>query len=461
MSAEPHGLQSPLQQLESQTSKSSASSVSPMDRASIYSFDSIATNDRLLDKLDLDKLALDKLNLDEDIFGIEYRSSAISKDVIKSDKVKDMPISVPNNIARFPSTIYTKIQRQQGKNDQSFVQFKTIPNSIIYSNTNSSIDSLKADISRQSLLREPVQLIRGVNSFDKDYDEFDFNSGSESLETPKLSLPVTKPQHGRSVSTNNTWLGNSPSIGRSDTTKTKDSGARSISDSVIQSPYKAKDLSPESRISLLVKLRSSGKHREASYQLQIAANPPYNNIRAMYLYALSLKLGQGVKQNDKSSLMWICKCVIASKDPTALHLLSLKFEDLVGLTIKIINQQANQSDPIKLYAYYSALPQQQLAKLITSCKNGSDTMALVYLELGDIFINGNIIKDNVLGMTCLGIAGAMGNFNAMAQLGELWCTKLKYHKKDNYKASAWFRLSELFGLKSIGNSWIYKEKYLH
>ena len=47
----------------------------------------------------------------------------------------------------------------------------------------------------------------------------------------------------------------------------------------------------------------------------------------------------------------------------------------------------------------------------------------------------------------------------------LWLNLVKYGVKnpnlikDLNKAAAWLRLAELLGVKDIGNSWIYKDKY--
>ena len=50
----------------------------------------------------------------------------------------------------------------------------------------------------------------------------------------------------------------------------------------------------ESRTNYAMELRGLGNHREASYQLQIAANEPYNYPRAMFymLWHLNLVKGQ-------------------------------------------------------------------------------------------------------------------------------------------------------------------------
>ena len=69
-------------------------------------------------------------------------------------------------------------------------------------------------------------------------------------------------------------------------------------------------------------------------------------------------------------------------------------------------------------------------------------------------------RDEINGIKCISKAGSLGYVNSMVELGEIWCSKSKYHKKDPHKAAAWLRLGEIFGVKSMGNSWIYKDKYM-
>lgn len=251
---------------------------------------------------------------------------------------------------------------------------------------------------------------------------------------------------------------------------------------------KSQELLPESRTLISQELRAQGKHREASYQLQIAANEPFNNTKAMYLYALALKHGQGVKQNYNASLKWLCKCILRtpvsennlqsnSGHPlpntgiVASRLDKLSQQDLLQLVLASFRNSensgglANGETPEMLYKKFKSYSKSEVNKILAKNKSKSDVVALSYFELGVYLLNGiggssNLKTDEANGIILLSKSAAMCNVEAMEQLGEVWATKTKYRKKDLSKAAAWLRSAEIFGAKSIGNSWIYKEKYL-
>lgn len=232
------------------------------------------------------------------------------------------------------------------------------------------------------------------------------------------------------------------------------------------------DLSPAARTNLAIQFRNSGNHREALYQLQLAANMPHNYPKAMYLYAMALRYGQGVKLNERNSIKWLLKCLLVvehssshSQSPSQIEYVSkladLVPEDLVLIMNRIL-QREPEIDPVMLYNYYSRLPAAQLSKLAASINSQLNIIASTYHEVGNCLIHGRGIanKDEVMGIMYLSKGASMGDVASMSQLGEMWSVKTKHHKRDLYRASAWLRLSELFGTRSVGNSWIYKDKYI-
>lgn len=232
------------------------------------------------------------------------------------------------------------------------------------------------------------------------------------------------------------------------------------------------DLSnPEQRTNYALHLRSIGNHREASYQLQIAANIPFNYPKAMFLYAMALKYGQGVKQNDRHAIKWLTKCILLSSLSINSSNISividklngLPLEDVVRLIMKNLRNTVdkdvhkNGQDPLSLYPIFLKLTKNQISKVVSVSRSKGDVVACSYFELGILLFNGSgSIED---GICCLEKAGSMGYIDAMVKLGEIWSQKSKSHKKDLNKAAAWLRLAELLGVKDIGNSWIYKDKY--
>lgn len=197
----------------------------------------------------------------------------------------------------------------------------------------------------------------------------------------------------------------------------------------------------------------------------------------MYLYSMALRFGNGVKQNDRHAVKWLCKCVITyptyshssdhlSKMVERLNVLSP--DDLIKLILNQLKTTVqddalhNGEDPFFVYEKFRALSKPQISKMSTATKNQTDILAQAYHELGQTLINGWGLtsKDEENGIKLLSKAGALGNTSSMIELGEIWNTKTKYHKKDHSKAAAWLRSSEIFGVSSIGNSWIYKDKYM-
>lgn len=185
--------------------------------------------------------------------------------------------------------------------------------------------------------------------------------------------------------------------------------------------FTSQSLIPEDRVSLAVQLRNTGNAKEASYQLQIAANQGSRD--AMLLYGLSLRYGYGVRKDEKASFLWLCRSADLELD--------FKFE----------------IDPFDLKK--PDLP----AKL-------PEPLAPALFEVGVSYIRGmGTDKDELLGIQIVEKAASLGYVDAMCQAGQFWSKKSHHRKKNLHRAAAWFRLAEQFGAKLIGNSWIYKPKY--
>jgi hypothetical protein len=145
---------------------------------------------------------------------------------------------------------------------------------------------------------------------------------------------------------------------------------------------------------------------------------------------------------------------------------NLQPEDLINLIIKKldfeIKRDPSQTDPFHLFDKFAKLPKSEVLKLSHASKSKSDILAVAYYQLGNDVISGCGLNktDEVKGLQLLAKSGSMGYIDAMVRLGEVYSSKSKNRKKDSFKAAAWLRVSELFGVKAIGNSWIYKEKYM-
>lgn len=449
---------------------------SEYDLAKRDSIVSVKSTGRLLDKLGLD---------DDEFVSGKYsqperrRSKPLSRGIsllLRAPIDPKVPIPFQLGLQNAPEPV-----RRPSVKD---VQLKAI------FNKNRSVDSFVADVQTNpdadtSLDRGPSQTSLGCqgsqmskrlepavknvqrnpvfSSNNRSHDSFVAKVGEDqAIEskkdpvTPKqnhiqaFSSPYsTSSPHNRSISESGPR--NSPS------TPTR----RIISDSgIVSTSPSNRDLDPETRTATALQLRAMGRHREGLYQLQIAANAPFFYPRAMYLYAIALHLGQGVKQNDSGAAKWLCKLILLAGQPEVSEPVVAQYneqpvEALVALVVSLVKRDP-PIDPAALCRYYSELPSHKLSKMGTK-----DSTTTSYHELGMFLIQGyGVKKDESTGMLLLAKAGSMGHVPSMVELGELWSVKTKYHRKDYHQAAAWFRLGEVFGHKSIGNSWIYKDKYM-
>ena len=96
-----------------------------------------------------------------------------------------------------------------------------------------------------------------------------------------------------------------------------------------------------------------GRDREGLYQLQIAANAPFFYPRAMYLYAIALHLGQGVKQNDSGAAKWLCKLILLTGQTEVSESVAVQYneqplEALVALVVSLVKREP-PIEPLALY----------------------------------------------------------------------------------------------------------------
>lgn len=437
---------------------------SEFDLAKRDSMVSVKSTGRLLDKLGLD---------DDDFVSGKYsqperrRSKPLSRGIsllLRAPMDQIVQKSAPKPV-RQPSVKDVQLKAIFNKNrsvDSFVADVQTNPEADL--NRGLSQSSLTSQSSQKSKRLEPavksVQRKAVFNTNDRSHDSFVANVGdNQAIEpkkepvTPKLnhiqafSSPYSP--HNRSIS--ESVPRNSPS------TPTR----RIISDSgIVNTSPSNRDLDPETRTATALKLRAMGRHREGLYQLQIAANAPFFYPRAMYLYAIALHLGQGVKQNDSGAAKWLCKLILLTGQTEVSESVVVQYneqplEALVALVVSLVKREP-PIEPLALYRYFSELPSHKLSKMSTK-----DSITASYHELGIFLVHGyGVKKDESTGMLLLAKAGSMGHVLSMVELGELWSVKTKYHRKDYHQAAAWFRLGELFGHKSIGNSWIYKDKYM-
>ena len=464
------------------------------DNESVYSFESVSTNGRLLDRLDLDSedfsyddeqttrrdsyslihstgRLLDRLGLDDNT-NEQGTSSLPSVDL----RVK--PIRASSSISlermRSGSSIPARIQSQSARMPLKSTTYKTI-----LRRENGSVVSLKADFSNlyqnssTSLVSSenlppplPHTLMRldstGSRSFVSENQEQSKDDYSEKPSSNTSSpetihyIPSPQPNGKRNLSSSS---------------NASNSSLETLNIPIFN-PNTKFDPSLEQMVKKALQTKAQGNLREASYLLQTIANIPNNYPKAMYLYGKALKLGQGVKLNEAHAIKWFSRCILVSYiletvtiDANSMNNYATKLSELgpqecVAMVKK--NIETETLDPIALFDHFSSFPQQMINKMIQINSKDSNTVGGAYFQLGECVLLGldSLVKDEVVGRMFLSKAASLGSSEAMVKLGELWSSKSKHFKKDLHQAAAWLRLGELFDSRIIGNSWIYKEKYM-
>ncbi|KAH7086903.1 hypothetical protein FB567DRAFT_496480 [Paraphoma chrysanthemicola] len=105
------------------------------------------------------------------------------------------------------------------------------------------------------------------------------------------------------------------------------------------------------------------------------------------------------------------------------------------------------------------------------CKHGQPTdafkkkqhraqYAVAIYELGKCYMNGwGAAQDKPLALRCYEIAGNWGDADALVEAGYCYAEAVGC-KKDMKKAAKFYRAAEAKGVSMVGNSWIYKDKYM-
>ena len=463
------------------------------DNDSIYSFDSVSTSCRLLDRLDLD--AEDYNDYDATLRRRESaallmsigRSWELPSDELAqalSTDLRLIPIRANSSLGldRMRSLNRNTVGRTPSQNNRAPTQ--AVPSSFVQPKKNRSFDSLHADIasrqnsssslsstgdSAQSHMLASSSRPNNLRSTNKLATYSPIPESASEFASPSQPIPGKSPLVTR---VNTAELGSSLNTKASDSPFLAETGSSSESLMSIMNVSCNFDASVESSLKRALAIRAQGNHREASYQLQIIANAPYNYPRAMLLYAKALRIGQGVKLNESQSVKWLCRCIltshIAEKSPPSSQSFISYISKLASLLPEMLLEMVKMNlgpgnyDPFTLIDYFQTQKQTTKAKLITLNDSDKNYVATAYFLLAQSLIKGQGVKlkDEVTARLFLGKSASLGYGESMALLGELWCSKTKHFKKDYHIASAWLRMGEDLGKLDIGNSWIYKSKYM-
>ncbi|KAJ5634619.1 hypothetical protein N7528_002461 [Penicillium herquei] len=179
----------------------------------------------------------------------------------------------------------------------------------------------------------------------------------------------------------------------------------------------------DDHVSKGIELHEKGSLNESTYHFRIAAKQ--NHPTGMLMYALACRSGWGMRPNQQEGVKWLRKAV-----------------DSVGLEMLENPDAPGASKAKELQKAYRA------------------QFALSIYELGVSYLNGwGIDQDKALALRCFEIAGQWGDVDAMAEAGFCYAEGVGC-KKDMKKAARFYRQAESNGMSMVGNSWIYKDKYM-
>ncbi|KAK2772967.1 hypothetical protein FQN52_004801 [Onygenales sp. PD_12] len=183
-------------------------------------------------------------------------------------------------------------------------------------------------------------------------------------------------------------------------------------------------LSPEDHVAKGIECHEKGSLNESTYHLRIAAMQ--NNPTGMLLYALACRHGWGMRPNQREGVQWLRKAVDS--------VLDVSNPDNPAMKPRGRNMQEEKARQAQF--------------------------ALSIYELGVSHLNGwGIEQDKTLALRCFEIAGHWGDVDALAEAGFCYVEGIGC-KKDLKKAAKFYRMAESKGMSMVGNSWIYKAKYM-
>jgi TPR repeat protein len=187
----------------------------------------------------------------------------------------------------------------------------------------------------------------------------------------------------------------------------------------------AGDITAQEHCDIGLELHEAGELLKSTYHIRLAARSGLPE--AMFWYGLACRHGWGMRENKAEALQWLRRAVdsgqleIAEDEDSSKH-----------------GQPADQFKKKQHRAQYAAA---------------------IY-ELGKCYMNGwGAATDKALALRCYEIAGNWGDADALVEAGYCYAEAVGC-KKDMKKAAKFYRAAEAKGVSMVGNSWIYKDKYM-
>ncbi|KAL2812067.1 hypothetical protein BJX63DRAFT_397382 [Aspergillus granulosus] len=208
----------------------------------------------------------------------------------------------------------------------------------------------------------------------------------------------------------------------SETTSSADS-ASTLRPQTAKTAVPSAIISTEDHVAKGIELHEKGSLNESTYHLRIAAKQ--DHPVGMLLYALACRHGWGMRPNQQEGVRWLRKAM-----------------DSVGLELNGDSDPSVSTKSRELQKAYRA------------------QFALSVYELGVSHLNGwGIEQDKTLALRCFETAAQWGDVDALAEAGYCYAEGVGC-KKDLKKAAKYYREAESKGMSMVGNSWIYKDKYM-
>ncbi|KAF1840624.1 uncharacterized protein K460DRAFT_296722 [Cucurbitaria berberidis CBS 394.84] len=207
-----------------------------------------------------------------------------------------------------------------------------------------------------------------------------------------------------------------------------DRGAPSLtsSNSTIRArPAGSADTTAQEHCDMGLQLHEAGELLKSTYHLRLAARAGLPE--AMFWYGLACRHGWGMRENKAEALQWLRRAVDSGQLEVA------DDEDL--------SKHGQPTDLVKK-------------------KQHRAQYAVAIYELGKCYGNGwGAAQDKSLALRCYEIAGNWGDADALVEAGYCYAEGVGC-KKDMKKAAKFYRAAEAKGVSMVGNSWIYKDKYM-
>lgn len=174
-----------------------------------------------------------------------------------------------------------------------------------------------------------------------------------------------------------------------------------------------------------VELHEAGELLKSTYHFRLAARAGL--AEAMFWYGLACRHGWGMRENQAEAFQWLRRAV-----------------DSGQLEIAEDEDQSKHG---------------QRTDLVKKKQHKAQYGVAIY-ELGKCYMNGwGAKQDKSLAVRCYEIAGNWGDADALVEAGYCYAEGVGC-RKDMKKAAKFYRAAESKGVSMVGNSWIYKDKYM-